>query len=524
MLPSYSRLRTYWPLPLALLSGFVIPFSLSPWQANLLSIPALALLFLAVHQARSHRVALLAAYLHGLAMFGLGASWLFDAVRDYGGGAATAWLTCIAASAGFALYPLAGMALARWLGGRVPLAYALCLVYPASYTLADWLRGWLLTGNSWLSPGYATVDNGLGGIAPLAGLHGGTLALTCLAGAILLPIVRPGMARALAALLVLAVVSGLNLTGQAAWTQPNGKPWRVALVQANIPQDKKWDSRYRSGLFEDYRALTAQALDNGATIVVWPETALPVWLDEIEGSYLASVRERFSPAQTLVLGIPTRDTRDGPAGNSVVAYQGSTRQRYDKRHLVPFAEYTPLRRQFGDAFNALGGKAQHFRAGDENQAFFIQGQSVAVAICFEIIFGHEMRREVANATAILTVSDDSWFGDSWAPHQHLQMARFRALESGKPVIRATNTGLSALISAQGVVIADGGLFEQSVTVGDITPHTGATPYVRWGTWPLIGLLSLMLTPALLFRGSEAIQGVGNKERTASGKGTDLPIS
>ena len=237
-------------------------------------------------------------------------------------------------------------------------------------------------------------------------------------------------------------------------------------------------------------------------LVVWPETAIPAFYDEMEDGLIPRLDAELRNTHTVLLtGIPVLDKATWRYYNSVVSL-GEEHRFYYKRHLVPFGEYLPLRGLIGNSLNALAVPNADFSSGGDSQPLLeAAGNPVGTSICYEVAFAEEIRRELPQAALLVNVSNDGWFGDSLAPHQHLEMARLRAKETGRPMLRATNTGISALIDHTGRIIARSPQFEEAVVTGEITPRQGATPYVRLGNTPVIILSVLWLLAASLIRRS-----------------------
>ena len=284
---------------------------------------------------------------------------------------------------------------------------------------------------------------------------------------------------------MIVAAAGFTLA-QIGWTTPRGDPVSVALLQGNIPQSLKFvPGRYQSTL-ATYARL-AESTD--ARLVVMPETAIPRFLEAVDPEYLERLRRRAAAVDGDVLvGVPMRDTR-GRYYNAVVSIGASPRQAYAKDHLVPFGEFIPP--GFGWVLTILKIPLSDFSAGGAQQEpLVVAGQRVAVNVCYEDAFGEEIIRQLPEATLLANVSNVAWFGDSLAPAQHLRISRMRALETGRPMLRATNTGVTAIVDAQGKVLARLPQFTEGVLSGEVQGRTGATPYVLAGNY-LPVLISLI---------------------------------
>lgn len=486
------RLLTARGRPLALLAGAALPASFAPfgywWAAPLL----LALLFLLV-QGEAGRERAWRGFWFGVGSFATGTYWLYISIHDFGG-----VLPPIAVALCGALILLMAVYLAGWglLAGLPParsLAWQLLAVLPATWVGVEWARGWLLSGFPWLSLGYGQIDGPLAGWAPVAGVHGTSLVLAIGAGALALLAAGAGRQR-LVALVTLVVVAGATaLVDRQAWTAPAGKPMAVALVQGGIAQDRKWLLEELETTKLLFRDLTLP-LDQ-VQLIVWPEAAIPALAHE-EEDYLRGLGELMKARkQTLVLGMLTFDFGTGEVRNSLLAF-GARNGVYHKRHLVPFGEYFPVPDFVRNVLRLMNLPYSDIAAGLASQRPLEAGDvALAPSICYEDAFGEELRDFLPEAGLLVNVSNDGWFGDSIAPHQHLQMARFRALETGRVMLRSTNTGITAVIDERGRVVRQGGQFRPEVVTASVMPRSGVTPWVRFGNWPVLAACALLLAGA-----------------------------
>ncbi|MCB1743550.1 MAG: apolipoprotein N-acyltransferase [Gammaproteobacteria bacterium] len=507
-------------LLLALLSGAVLPFAFSPffwWW--------IAPLAVAVHAAlligRSQSGAAWIGFAHGLGLFGVGVSWVYESFAFNHMGPAMALPMTFGFVAFLALYP----ALLDWLTirlfGRSSSALLLLVVLPAAWVLCEWLRGWLLSGFPWLQLGYTQVDGPLRGLLPFTGVLGVSW-LIALSGAVFawlglqllrvvrtqrgalnLRRVRPPSTPVLVRMLVPGLA--LVLAWSCAWslaglelTRADGEPLRVALVQGNIPQDQKWLPEMREPTLRRYVILSRRHFD--ADLIVWPETAIPGEYHRMR-PFIEALDEEARIADTAVLvGAPLREPSDGRALNSVFLI-GTERGRYDKRHLVPFGEFLPLDGLLRPLAERFSVRAADFSDGAPTQRpLQVRGHRFAVFICYEIAFANEVAGALPESSFLVTVSNDAWFGTSIGPHQHFQIARARALETGRFLVRATNTGISGIIDDRGRALVRAPQFEPFALDYDVQPRRGATPYVVLGNWPVLGLCVLLLSVAWWCRG------------------------
>ena len=418
------------------------------------------------------------------AMLG-GVSWLYVALNRYGGMpmplAALAILLFCAVVGLFAGF--AGAAFGALRRGR---ASPDALLFAACWLVFEWTRGWIFTGFPWLAVGYSqTPPSPLAGFAPLFGVFGvgGLVALVAALA------VAAGLARrwrpALVALVVVGAGFGLR---QIAWTAPVGAPVKVALLQTNIEQGLKWRPELLQQWLERNLAMLR---DNPAQLVVLPETTIPLLIDHLPPGYLeAAGRLAARSGGDAILGTFTRDG-DGHIFNAAISLGSSPSGHYVKQHLVPFGEYSPpLFRWFYDL--AQIPMADQTRGAERQPPLALAGQKIAINICYEDVFGEELIRSLPEATLLLNLSNLAWYGDSLAQPQHLQIARLRALETGRPMLRSTNTGMTAVVAPDGRVEAVLPAFVAGALHAEVRGYQGLTPYARWGNWPAVGAALLVI--------------------------------
>jgi apolipoprotein N-acyltransferase len=330
------------------------------------------------------------------------------------------------------------------------------------------------------------------------------------AGLLAWTVCMPGRARWLGPLLVALLWLGGAQLKHSQWTQVAGASLRVSLIQGNIPQDEKWDPSQQVATLEKYLGLTRGEWDKQERqrldLVVWPESAIPAFQHQVADSFLAPLTEEARRVGTdLLTGIPVLDREHWEYYNAVISI-GQEEGAYYKHHLVPFGEYLPLRRFLGTLLQVMPLPVADFSAGKLGQPLVrAAGYPVGVSICYEIIFGEEIITQLPQAAFLVNVSNDAWFGDSLAPHQHLEMARMRALETGRYLLRATNTGITAIIGPDGTLRERGPQFETAVVRGSIEPRSGSTPYVRWGNWPVV-IAALLVVFGVLLTGRRSSTG------------------
>jgi apolipoprotein N-acyltransferase len=475
---------------LALLCGALVPLGFAPLGWYPMPLVALALLVFLLHR-RPPGQAFLLGWLFGMGQFGIGVSWVYISIYLYGNASlALSMLVMLLFVAFLAMYP----ALMAWVmakTGCVRRNWFFTVLFPVAWVLSEWLRSWLFSGFPWLNLGYSQVQGPLLGVAPVLGAYGVGW-LSALSAGLLAWMVQATLARRLLATAVLAAIwlSTYGL-GQLQWSQPTGEKLKVAIVQGNISQDLKWKPEQQQATLERYVEMTRRHAD--ADLVVWPETAIPAFYDELEEDFIEPLRNELQQqGQSLVTGIPVLNRDTWKYYNSVISLD-QPGHFYYKVHLVPFGEYLPLRSQLAGILNFLPVPQADFSAGRTDQPLLqAAGYPFGASICYEIVFGEQLINALPRAAFLVNVSNDAWFGRSLAPHQHLEMARMRAREVERYLIRATNTGFSAVIGPDGRDLVQSGQFTTEVINAYIQPRSGATPYVRWGNWPVLVTCWLLL--------------------------------
>ena len=481
----------------SLVLGAALVLAFAPYSEALVAPFALACLIL-LWDSSTPRQAGWQGFCFGLGLFTAGTYWLYISLNILGGlwppMAVLLMLSLIVALAAYValtgylsvyLTPQGGAM--RWLVG-----------VPAVWTLTEWLRGWLFTGFPWMSVGYSQVDTPLGSLAPLAGVYGVSWA-TLIAAGLLVSLVQGSIA-----LRVFSVVTGagavvalMTIQGTV-WTEEVPKPMRVSLVQGAVPQELKWKPQQLQPTLDLYTRMTLE--QDRRDLIVWPEAAIPALPFEIP-EFLADLRAAMVERDTqLLTGILTYDIDRGEYRNTLLAI-GPDDHQYHKRHLVAFGEFFPLPDFALSLLRIMNLPSESISSGEDDQPLLIaKGVPVAATICYEIAFGAEQLQFFPSAELMVNVSNDAWFGDSIAPHQHLQIGQMRALETGRYLLRATNTGITAVVDPRGRVQASMPQFEPGVVNAEVHPYRGATPYVMVGNWPVIGgALALTLLAGFVSR-------------------------
>ncbi|MDD3517186.1 MAG: apolipoprotein N-acyltransferase [Chromatiales bacterium] len=483
---------------LALLAGAVLVPAFAPFEWRVLAVLAPALFFLTLFNAAPGRAAR-RGWLFGLGMFGAGVHWVYFSLHLFGAAIAPlAALLTLGFVLAMALLPAAfGWLFAR-LSRHLPPAIALMALAPALWTLFEWWRGWMLTGFPWLLLGHAQVDTWLGGLAPIGGVYAASWAAALSAGLLAwLSLPRPAQARASAVAALVALWLSAGLLDRIAWTEVSGEPLDVALIQGNVAQEVKWEPESLLGAMRLYDALTLGA--HGADIILWPETAIPAFYDEVAEGFLTPIAaEARAAGSHLLTGIFAYDPDSGAMYNSIASLHEAP-EFYHKRHLVPFGEYLPLRFVLRWLDRYLEIPMADLSRGSERPLLTAAGHVIGASVCYEDAFGEEVIDALPEAALLVNVSNDAWFGDSIAAHQHLEIARMRSKETGRWLLRATNTGISAVIDHRGAIVARSPHLEQHVLTATVEPRAGMVPYAYFGNWPVVGLALLTVLLALRWR-------------------------
>jgi len=483
--------RRYVGSALALATGAALALSFAPfewWPMALLCPAAL----IALWQGATPRRAAALGFWFNFGTFSVGTYWLYISLRILGHAPiplALLLMLGLAAIMG-AYHALLGWVVAKFFPARGALRWLIAI--PGAWALLEWWRSWFLTGFGWMALGYAHTDNWLGALAPLVGQYGLGLITLVMAGGLVTLLFGHVRERITAGALITAFwVIALLLRG-VEWTGPYGKPITVAVVQGAVPQDEKWIASNLDNILELYRTRTREAY--GANLIVWPESAIP----DLTNYHVRYFRDIYAEASArgsaLVVGAMHAEENAASGEvevyNSVLAMDNATPgvSWHNKHHLVPFSEYFPVPEFISTWLRLKGLPYASFNRGAAQQPpLEAAGQRIATGVCYEDAYGATLLPTMRTATLLLNVTNDSWFGRSTARYQHLQISRLRAMETGRPMVRAANDGVSALIGSRGELLVTAPEYEANVMRGELQPRMGLTPYARVGNWPIVSL-------------------------------------
>lgn len=494
-----STLAVWLAMPL----GAAVALAFAPFDFWPIAYAAMAFLFLAWADASPRRAAKIG-FLFTAGTYLAGTYWLYHSIYEIGKAPLPLTLFVMFALVAIMGAYTAGLGylVARWLVPRAATSPAgqhandartvlsLLFAMPAAWVLLEWFRGWFLSGFPWLALGYTHLDTPVSALAPVGGIYTLSFAVAVCAGALAVIVRCRGRTRVWG-IVALAVVwlAGLLLS-LPQWTEPNGRTLSVAVVQGAVRQDLKWSPEQRDATIELYTTLTEPHL--GADLIVWPEAALPALAHELVPVLEREWSKASERGSALVIGQLRYDFESNTYYNAVLALADEP-QWYAKRRLVPFSEFFPVPDWVKEWLRGMKLPYSGFAAGEPDQPpLDAAGEKLGVTICYEDAYASDQLAVLREATLLVNVTNDAWFGDSTAAHQHLQISRMRALEAGRPLIRAANDGISAVIGADGRISHSLPRFQPGVLTATVEPHRGLTPYARVGNVPIVMLCALLV--------------------------------
>jgi apolipoprotein N-acyltransferase len=428
----------------------------------------------------------------GLAYFLAGVAWVRVSLNEFGGmPLPMAWLAAILFCAFLALYPMLAAAFITW--AKPKNAWFFAFVFASAWTFAEYLRAHLFTGFEWLSVGTSQVGPFAQTIITQSfGSFGASWFVVLVAGflgatagrATQLPkraAWQGGTKLAVQVTLGAFFIGWLGLT-RFPFSDSVGAPVKISLLQGNVAQSMKWEPEVFAKTLQLYERLVTQAKGE---LIILPETAFPAPLSRIPADYIERLRGiANSKNANLIIGVPVIE--NNKFYNAAISLGVEDSQQYRKMHLVPFGEQMPLRGLLAWFYANLTIPMSDFSSGDALQPNIkVNGQSLGISICYEDAFARDVHRTLPDATLLVNISNDAWFGQSAAAEQHLQLAQMRAIEFARPMLRANNTGITAVIDEKGRVTQRLAPFLEGILETTVQGRKGSTPYSAWGDLPIL---------------------------------------
>lgn len=500
--------RSKLPYLYAFIAGALLPLAFAPhqlWPLAFISPTVLLWLWKEVPP----KTAAILGFIFGLGFFGVGVSWVFISIHDFGNTDAplAVFITLLFITI-LALFTALNGYLLKYLFPK-PNQNTWLIGFPISWVLLEWVRSWLFTGFPWLYLGYTQIDTVLGNIAPILSVYGVSLAILFCCGSIIALIYGNKPQRILpACIILLAFGTGYLLQKHSNWTEREGPVKTVSLIQGNINPLQKFSPSEIAKTEAIYNSLTESIW--WTDFIIWPESAVPTPLPYSQ-DYIKQLDQAAKDHDgNLIVGVQVM-TSDHLYYNSMIALGKDGQGVYHKHHLVPFGDYLPFDFILRGLINFFNLPMSDFSAASDDQSLLSAGfLRIEPLICYEIAFPELVRNSLRDAHVIVNISEDGWFGSSWGPHQHLQIARMRAKETGRQVLRATTSGISAIIDTQGKIVSKAPQFEATTLNGEFQGMIGDTPWVKMGIWPFLIVMILAF-------GVGAYSGIKEKFNKKEGK-------
>ncbi|MBX9587453.1 MAG: apolipoprotein N-acyltransferase [Gammaproteobacteria bacterium] len=488
---------------IAVAAGMLTTLAYAPYSLWPLAFVGPAILLL-LWQNASPKRALLTGLMYGIGLFGTGTWWIFISMHQFGHmETPLAILATILVVFYESLFPaVQGYLFSRWC--KNASIFGPMIFFPSSWVLLEWLRSSLFTGWHWLVLGYTQIDSPLGGYAPIFGTYGISFLMMLTVGIFVWGLttifskseITPSMIkwRLLLKIIFIAVlwINGALLS-MVSFTETNGKAITVSMIQGNIPQELKWQPDQLTNIVEKYHVETQRHWTSD--LIIWPEGAIPA-LSTVAEPFLDSLaKDALKHHSSVMLGIPVAE---GEYFYNAVLLIGESNGHYYKRHLVPFGEYVPLKKWVNPLLVSLNIPMSDFSSGPKHQPLLtVKNIPIATYVCYEIVEPDEVRRTLDNAELIVTITDDSWFDDSIASDQHLQMARMRSLENGLPQLFLSSRGESAIINSRGKITHSLPEHQEGVITATVSTVHGQTPWRKFGSYIILTLAFLAVLFSLL---------------------------
>ena len=477
-------------LLLLAISGAILVCAYAPFSYWWLTFICPIFLYVAIAN-KTVRIAFLYGFVFGLFFFGFGVPWTFNSIHEFGHAPflLSAFLAGILILI-LALFPASVAALTAYLSSDKYFRFTSVLAFSCLWASLEWIRSWIFTGFPWLLIGHVHHGGPLQGILPVFGSYGASWVALLIGCLTVTTFVSSNQQKIISVISLVAIALSLYIINQITWTHAEDEPLDVVLIQGNISQEMKWDRSKHAFIMNKYLEMSKRHFD--ADIIIWPETAIPTYYTMVKDSFIPQV-DKTAEENNLdyLIGLFTYNPENGHAYNSVITL-GNELSFYRKQRLVPFGEYIPFRGILTFLENYIDLPMADISSGTGRPLVRLKGHEVGTSICYEAVYGDEIIRALPEAKFLINVSNDAWFGDSLAPHQHLEITQSRAVETGRYLLRATNTGISAIINPNGVIINKSVQFQDDTVRATIRPHEGTTPYVRWGNWAIVSIILLCL--------------------------------
>ncbi|CAM4467333.1 MAG: Apolipoprotein N-acyltransferase [Legionellaceae bacterium] len=487
-----SLLKKGLPYFLVIIAGACTPFAFSPIHFYLFALLTPAILF-KVWQKSLPKEAFIQGLLFGISFFSIGVSWVFISIHEFGN-------TSIFIASLLTFFFILVLAFFIGLQGYLYRRYfsqtseiSSIMTFSALWVIMEWVRSGIFSGFPWLILGYSQIHSALSGYIPILGEYGVSFLLTLSSGLLIL-FFSNKKRFLIASIFFMIWLSGFALS-KIEWTKPKNLKWyKVALLQGDIPQELKWNPDYLNNTLKTYLELTRQHLTTD--IIIWPESAIPTAYQYVNDFLIALNEEAKANNIALIVGIPSianqKTNFEDHYYNGLFTF-GKGSGSYFKRHLVPFGEYLPLKKLLHGLIAFFDIPMSDFIPGKMAQEKLkLKDLSAASFICYEIAYPEIVRYQIDTADLLITISNDSWFGNSLAPWQHLEIGQFRALQTGRYMLFASNSGVTAIINPKGIITKIIPQFKTAVLTGEIQAMVGITPWMKIGSLPIIFLLFLNL--------------------------------
>lgn len=473
------------------IAGLFLPVGFAPFHQPGIALIGVALLFVILYKTPTKQ-ALLMGFMFGLGYTGLGVSWVYNSIHEYGHlPILSSAIITLCFIAYLSLFLAVMSMLYKLLSQNVSLGYS-GLLFSALWCLFEWLRSTLMGGFPWLLLGFSQMDTPIQHLLPIFGVYGASF-VACLAATYLgASFLTHGLTSSLYLILVVVMLlSPLTLQNKIWGSTATGDPISVGIIQANLSMREKWDETLFWRLLQHYQK-TSEELIKTNQLVVMPESAIPVPVSYIS-DFIEELDEhaQYNKSAILLGTLIPVDADENQLYNAMISL-GHANGQYLKQHLVPFGEFIP--RPFQKIMEWLAIPLVNIYHGKANQPLIqIHNHPVASLICYELAYPHLVRKQLPNAHWIVSISDDGWFGHSFALHQQLQMAQVISKQTGRFHIMANNDGLSSVINAQGQLQASLPAFEEGILKSYLQPRVGSTPWIQFGDCPVLWLCLFILS-------------------------------